>query len=180
MNKKVKYTIQDIDIKLKRSLMAGEETWCPHCCRELRVQPHKITENMVNFLRRLAARHIAFKGGWYRTADIVSHVQAKHQKRSSDGPAASHWGLIFRSNDSVNAAGAPVNSYQITDEGLKFLRGECAVPAKVYVINKEFWKAGHALITVNQVEGVAFNYPRDVLGLAEELKKLARNREIDD
>lgn len=179
MKKRGPYRIKDIAASLKRLLFSGKEAWCPNCGQRLTVQPHLMTENMVNFLRRLAARHIAFKGGWYKTADIVSQVQARHQKRSTEGPSARYFGLIFASDDSVNAVGAPVNSYQITEKGLQFLRGECAVPAKVFVINGELWNMSHQMLTVNQVEGVAFNYPRDVLGLANQLKAIARNRGLD-
>lgn len=174
-------TINEIDADLRRRAMRGDpDVFCPCCNQRVAVKMHCITANLVDFLRRLAARKEAFGPSWWRTSDIVTHVKARHQKRSSDGPSARYWGLILACDDSVNEAGAPVGSYWITEMGLEFLQGKRAVPFKAFVLNGELWTTSSDSVMVNQVSGVSFNYPRDVLGLAKELKKIARNREIDD
>ena len=172
MKKRGPFNIQDINADLRRKVLKGEEVWCPCCGGRVAVQMHRITQNMIDFLRRLAARHYAHGGGWWRTADIVVHVKARHHKRSSSGPSARYWGLILASDDSVNAAGASAGSYQITEKGLEFLRGDRAVAEKAYVLNGELWNTGQEVVTVNQVKGVSFDFKRDVIGLSDELKKL--------
>jgi hypothetical protein len=180
MKKRGPISIQEINADLRRQALSGDETWCPCCGQRVAVKLHRITENMVDFLRRLAARAQAFGGGWYRTVDIVPHVKGRHQKRSSDGPSARYWGLILASDDSVNAAGAPAGSYQITEFGLEFLRGDRAVAAKAFVLNGELWNTGQETVFVNQVKGVAFDFQRDVVGLSEELKKLPGQPDLFD
>lgn len=173
-------TIQEIDADLRRRVMKGEEVFCPHCNQRVSVKLHRMNSNKVDFLRRLAARHSAFGPSWWRTVDLVPHVKARHHKRSSDGPAARFWGLILASDGSVSSSGAPAGAYQITNLGLEFLRGDRAVAEKAFVLNGELWNTGQEVVTVNQVKGVSFDFQRDVLGLADELKKLPGQPDLFD
>jgi len=164
MKKRSPFSFHTLAAEVRRRLLNKDtDHWCSSCGQRVMLKPHILNNTMVNFLVRLAQADLKYKGGWYRTADIVPRTGIKHTKRSSDGPSLRHWGLILAADDSVNAAGAPVGSYQITTKGYAFLRGDVTVPERIYVYNGELVTTGSEHVNVHEANKKHFDFNRDVL-----------------
>lgn len=134
---------------------------CPCCKQHAKIYQRKLNQGMAASLIAFAKVTLQMtpKDGWLKVPDdFVNTSTVLRVLKNREYNKLKYWKLLEPHATDQDADTPYTGMWRITEDGLKFARGEIEVPESVFVYDNRRLRASEKLTTIQKALGTKFNY----------------------